>query len=44
MSKKPSLVDHNKLIGSSIDIGSITIEPKNVSLYAVAIGFNRGND
>jgi len=40
---KPEKVVCDKLIGSKIQIGDITLEDKDAMLYALGIGFNMGN-
>lgn len=42
MIEKPSVVDPQKLIGTTKDIGTIILTSKDASLYAVGIGFNIG--
>ena len=40
---KPDKVIPEKLIGSKSDIGTVSFDEKDVSLYALGIGFNMGS-
>jgi len=42
MTERPKKVIVDKFIGSKQDIGTVIIEDKDASLYALGVGFNMG--